>query len=206
MIQAMTQAIGKAKNAGTQIGNGISNGVRSGMAKLPSIASSALSAMFGVLSSAQGRAYSCGVYIGQGLASGLNASVGAVQAAAARLAAAADEAIRAKARIHSPSKVTAEDGRYIGLGLVKGIESTHRKVQSAVNDIMDLTNMASDPMAFAFAGGQLTQASDYSYGINIAVDVPLYLNGREFAKATSEDYEEVNAQRSKFKKKMRGER
>lgn len=206
MIQAMTQAVGKAKTAGTQIGNGISNGVRSGMAKLPSIASSALSAMFGVLSGAQGRAYSCGVYIGQGLASGLNVSVGAVQAAAARLAAAADEAIRAKARINSPSKVTTEDGRYIGLGLVKGIEGTYRQVQGAIDNIMDLTAMAADPLAFAFAGGQFTQASDYSYGINVAVDVPLYVNGREFAKATSEDYEDVTEKRSKFLKKMKGER
>lgn len=206
MVQAMTQAVARAKTAGTQIGTGLSNGVRTGMSKLPSIASSALSSMFAILSSAQARAYSCGAYIGQGLANGLNASVGAVQAAAARLAAAADEAIRAKARINSPSKVTTQDGRYLGMGIVKGLDAMRSKVANAMNRLWGYTRLANNPMAFSFNGGLLSESGDYDYGINVKVDIPFYVNGREFAKATNDDYEEVNEQKSKFQRKMKGER
>ena len=48
-----------------------------------------------------------------------------VRAAAASLAAAADAAIQAKAKIGSPSKVTKKDGMWIGKGFVLGIKSMY---------------------------------------------------------------------------------
>ena len=58
------------------------------------------------------------------------------------MASAADAAIRAKARIHSPSKVTTEDGEYIGEGLVKGLENMYSDVWKTAEDLVMIPTLA----------------------------------------------------------------
>ena len=56
-----------------------------------------------------------------GLANGMASQVGYVRAVAAQLAAAAEAAIRAKAQIHSPSRVADKLGSYFGIGWINGL-------------------------------------------------------------------------------------
>ena len=153
IINVFRSGASMAKASGIQIGNNVLTGIRTGMIKIPVIARTAMTAFASAISSGSSRAvsmarraassivtafrsahsgaYSAGRYIGQGLVSGLSSTLGQVRSMAAHIAAAADKAIRAKAKIASPSKVTTKDGKYIGLGLVVGLKKMFGAVYSA---------------------------------------------------------------------------
>lgn len=205
MMSSLSSAASKAKSTGQQIGNNVVNGVKSGMSKLPSIASQMLNQMYSTLNAAQSRAYQCGAFIGQGLANGLRSQVGAVQTAAAQLAAAADAAIRAKAKIGSPSKVADEDGVWIGKGLVNGLKSMYSKVWDVSEKLFEIPSRLAGPN-LAFGGVNATLSDDYSYYHNaeLTINVPLDINGREFAKATYSDYQKVGTEKTKLNNRLKG--
>lgn len=92
---------------------------------------SAINQAAAIARSGAGPMYSAGVMIGQGLAAGMQSEVGAVAAAANALVAQADRAARAKAKIHSPSRLFAEIGGFIGQGMALGMNNTQGIVASA---------------------------------------------------------------------------
>lgn len=65
-----------------------------------------------------------GVAAAQGIAAGLDAGAGAVNAAAAGIAANVHNTIAAALQVKSPSRVTTEIGQFVGQGLAIGIQST----------------------------------------------------------------------------------
>lgn len=207
MMSSLSSAASKAKSTGQQIGNNVVNGVKSGMSKLPSTASQMLNQMYSTLNAAQSRAYQCGAFIGQGLANGLRSQVGSVQAAAAQLAAAADAAIRAKAKIGSPSKVADQDGVWIGKGLVNGLISMKSKVYDAAETLFSIPERLAGPN-LSFAGMDASLSDDYSYyhEVEVNLNVPLDINGREFAKATYDDFDKEGSARAKIKERLKGVR
>lgn len=81
--------------------------------------------------------------------------------------------------IKSPSREFAEVGMYSVLGLVKGLEDNSRLVENATESLVQIPMMG---MSMAMDGA-------YEYGTNASytIDVPLYINGREFARATAGD-------------------
>lgn len=85
-------------------------------------------------------------------------------------------------KIGSPSKLMAKEiGQYLPMGIAKGFEAKSSVVMQSVKALS--SQMANTTMPTpAFAGGL---SDDYSY--NRIVEVPLYVNGREFARATSAD-------------------
>ena len=121
MQGGLNRGVSVASNAGKNIGNRFTATLKSGLNKGKSIASQAVTAVTSKLRSGQAAAHSAGAMIGAGFASGMRAYLGQVQAAAAQMAAAADAAIRAKAKIHSPSRVTKKSGKYTALGFAAGI-------------------------------------------------------------------------------------
>lgn len=207
LVNALSRAASQATSKGRAIGQNVCNGVRSGMAQLPSIVNSAIASMMAALSSAQARAYSAGAYIGMGLANGLRSQVGAVQAAAAQLAAAADAAIQAKAKIGSPSKVTYKDGYYIGAGLVNGLKSMQSKVWKAAEELIDIPSpdALSDRMNLNGRISQmLSEEYDYStknvYYFNLTTE----LDGKKLSKQTYK-FDEKNAQKdAQLMKRLKG--
>lgn len=205
MMSSLSSVASKAKSTGQQIGNNVVNGVKSGMSKLPSTASQMLNQMYSTLNAAQSRAYQCGAFIGQGLANGLRSQVGSVQAAAAQLAAAADAAIRAKAKIGSPSKVADQDGVWIGKGLVNGLISMKSKVYDAAETLFSIPERLAGPN-LSFVGMDASLSDDYSYyhEVEINLNVPLDINGREFAKATYSDYQKVGSEKTKLNNRLKG--
>lgn len=206
LVSSFREAQGEAESAGKAIGTNFTKSVQSGLKQLPSIAQSAVSSMISVLNSAQSAAYTSGAYIGIGLANGMRSQLGTVRAVAAQLAAAADEAIQAKARIGSPSKVMAKNGMWIGQGLVNGIEGMYSKVHKAAYGLFDIPQLSNPKMAFAGINASLSDDYSYYHDVHYTIEIPLDVNGREFAKATYDDFDKEGSARAKIKDRIKGVR
>ena len=129
LISAFSNASGKAKSSGQKVGTGFTQGMQPGLNKAPNVASSTVSKVNAKLRSGRSGAHAAGAYISQGFAQGMSSCLGQIEAAASRMVAAADKAIRAKAKIHSPSKMTEKDGKFMGSGFAKGIKKSTGKVK-----------------------------------------------------------------------------
>lgn len=206
LVSSFREAQGEAESAGKAIGTNFTKSVQSGLKQLPTIAQSAVSSMISVLNAAQSAAYTSGAYIGIGLANGMRSQLGTVRAVAAQLAAAADAAIRAKAKIGSPSKVADKNGMWIGQGLVNGIEGMYSKVHKAAYGLFDIPQLSNPKMAFAGINASLSDDYSYYHDVHYTIEVPLDVNGREFAKATYDDFDKEGSARAKIKDRIKGVR
>ena len=79
--------------------------------------------------------YSTGYNIGAGLARGMRNALKVVRSAANKLAEAADEAIRLKQEVSSPSRLQMRNGQYIGEGLAIGMMNRRAMVRSAATEL-----------------------------------------------------------------------
>ena len=204
IIVAMTNAEAKATASGTAMGTNFTKGLGSGLKTGVSVAKSSCQTIISAFNSCQSRAEYCGRMIGQGLANGLRASEGSVRAAAASLASAADAAIQAKAKIGSPSKVTKKDGMWIGKGLVLGLESMYSDVKRASEDLLYFPMMNAPKMAFGGIVSDLNSEYDYTNNAELTIETPLYINDREFARATYRANQSEFDKHSKFNERLRG--
>lgn len=204
IIVAMTNAEAKATTSGTAMGTNFTKGLGSGLKTGVSVAKSSCQSIISAFNLCQSRAEYCGRMIGQGLANGLRASEGSVRAAAASLASAADAAIQAKAKIGSPSKVTKKDGMWIGKGLVLGLESMYSDVKRASDDLLYFPMMNAPKMAFGGIVSDLNTEYDYTNNAELTIETPLYINDREFARATYRANQSEFDKHSKFNERLRG--
>lgn len=204
IIVAMTNAEAKATTSGTAMGTNFTKGLGSGLKTGVSVAKSSCQSIISAFNSCQSRAEYCGRMIGQGLANGLRASEGSVRAVAASLASAADAAIQAKAKIGSPSKVTKKDGMWIGKGLVLGLESMYSDVKRASEDLLYFPMMNAPKMAFGGIVSDLNSEYDYTNNAELTIETPLYINDREFARATYRANQSEFDKHSKFNERLRG--
>lgn len=204
IVTAMTNAEAKATTSGTAMGTNFTKGLGSGLKTGVSVAKSSCQSIISAFNSCQSRAEYCGRMIGQGLANGLRASEGSVRAAAASLAAAADAAIQAKAKIGSPSKVTRKDGMWIGKGLVIGLESMYSDVKRASEDLLYLPMLDAPKMAFGGLVSDMNPEYEYTSNAQLTIETPLYINDREFARATYRANQNEFNRHSKFNDRLRG--
>lgn len=204
IVTAMTNAEAKATTSGTAMGTNFTKGLGSGLKTGVSVAKSSCQSIISAFNSCQSRAYYCGQMIGQGLANGLRASEGSVRAAAASLAAAADAAIQAKAKIGSPSKVTRKDGMWIGKGFVLGLESMYSDVKRASEDLLYLPMLDAPKMAFGGIVSDMNPDYEYTNNAQLTIETPLYINDREFARATYRANQNEFDRHSKFNERLRG--
>lgn len=204
IVTAMTNAEAKATTSGTVMGTKFTKGLSSGLKTGVSVAKSSCQSILSAFNSCQSRAYYCGQMIGQGLANGLRASEGSVRAAAASLASAADAAIQAKAKIGSPSKVTRKDGMWIGKGLVIGLESMYSDVKRASEDLLYLPMVDAPKMAFGGVVSDMNPEYEYTNNAQLTIETPLYINDREFARATYRANQNEFDRHSKFNERLRG--
>lgn len=206
ITSAMTATEAKASTSGTAMGTKFTSGLKGSMSKSVSVARSSCNNIISAFNACQSKSYYCGQMIGQGLANGLRASEGAVRAAAASLAAAADAAIQAKAKIGSPSKVTKKDGMWTGKGFVLGLESMYSDVKRASEDLLYLPMMSTPKMAFGGVVSDMNAEYDYTSNAQLTVETPLYINDREFARATYRANQNEINRHSKFNERLRGNR
>lgn len=204
IISAMSAAEARASTSGTAMGTKFTSGLKGGLSKGVSVARSSCNNIISAFNACQSRAQYCGQMIGQGLANGLRASEGSVRAAAASLAAAADAAIQAKAKIGSPSKVQYKNGIWWAQGLVNGMNAMKTKVKEVASDILYMPNMLQPNLSYS--GMTTSLNSDYTYSMSgeYIIEVPLEIDGREMARATAK-YDQAELARSqKFNKTLRG--
>lgn len=206
IISAMSAAEARASTSGTAMGTKFTAGLKRSLSKSVSIARSSCNNIISAFNACQSKAQYCGQMIGQGLANGLRASEGSVRAAAASLAAAADAAIQAKAKIGSPSKVTKKDGMWIGKGFVLGIKSMYSDAKRASEDLFYLPMMSAPKMAFGGIVSDMNAEYDYTSNAQLTVETPLYINDREFARATYRANQNEINRHSKFNDRLRGNR
>lgn len=204
IIVAMTNAEAKATTSGTAMGNNFTKGLGSGLKTGVSVAKSSCQSIISAFNSCQSRAEYCGRMIGQGLANGLRASEGSVRAAAASLAAATDAAIRAKAKIGSPSKVADKDGMWWGKGYRNGILGMVPQVKKAAEKLLYLPMMSAPKMTFGGIVSDLNSEYEYTNNAQLTIETPLYINDREFARATYRANQNEFDRHSKFNERLRG--
>lgn len=222
LIRSFSAAATKAKAAGNAIGKGVLTSVRQGMKPLPKIADQAMNSLVGAIKSGGSRATasarsaassivstlrhaapgatSAGRYIGMGLANGMASQLGRVRSVAAQLASAAERAIRAKARIHSPSKVSQALGEYWGTGYALGISSMVQSTRKAAERLVTVPTLAAGPDLSYH--GRLEQDFDYYRNAQYTIQVPVTVDGREFARATATyTQEELNKRQTRDSRK-----
>ena len=204
IIVAMTNAEAKATISGTAMGNNFTKGLGSGLKTGVSVAKSSCQSIISAFNSCQSRAEYCGRMIGQGLANGLRASEGSVRAAAASLAAATDAAIRAKAKIGSPSKIADKDGMWWGKGYRNGILGMVPQVKKAAEKLLYLPMLDAPKMTFGGIVSDLNSEYEYTNNAQLTIETPLYINDREFARATYRANQNEFDRHSKFNERLRG--
>nr|DAN58121.1 MAG TPA: tail tape measure [Caudoviricetes sp.] len=154
MTNVVRQSASQMTQAGQQAGRGVSTGITNGIRSGIGSATSAMSSMVNSIQSVGMRGVSTMRYVGsmisQGLASGMYSALGAVTAAANAIVAQAERAARARARIHSPSRLFRDNvGRYIAQGIAVGIEEN-------TSDVTDsLAYVQKEMSAFKFSAEDL---------------------------------------------------
>lgn len=206
IISAMSAAEARASTSGTAMGTKFTSGLKGSLSKSVSIARSSCNNIISAFNACQSKAQYCGQMIGQGLANGLRASEGTVRAAAASLAAAADAAIRAKAKIGSPSKIADKDGMWWGKGYRNGILGMVPQVKKAAEKLLYLPLMSAPKMAFGGVVSDMNAEYDYTSNAQLTVETPLYINDREFARATYRANQNEINRNSKLNERLRGNR
>ena len=218
MLSAVTSIGDQMKNQGRMIGQqtaqNIAQGISSGVGTAAGAMSSLMASVRAAGMSGVGSMRAIGAYIGQGLASGMMSALGSVTAAANALVAQAERAARAKAKIHSPSRLFRDNvGIYIGQGVAVGIERSQKYVDNAMDSMFDkidnfnaqVSDMMSSKAVYGFDGGRFSNDIEITYrnqddakldtirealGTIKAMasrDTVLNVDGREFARATGDD-------------------
>ncbi|CAI3498954.1 tape measure protein [Enterococcus cecorum] len=137
MISAIQSASSKmiqiAAQTGQNVASKLSQGIRSGSGQAKSAMSSLMSAVRSAGVSGASQMTYVGRMIGEGVARGMRQALGSVTAAANAIIEQANRAARAKAQIHSPSRLFAKTvGQFIPAGVGMGIENN---VDSATDSI-----------------------------------------------------------------------
>lgn len=128
----------QGRQIGQQTAQNIAQGIRGGIGQSQGAMKALMSSVRSVGMSGIGSMRSIGSMIGQGLAQGMYSALGAVTAAADALVAQAERAARAKAKIHSPSRLFRDSvGRFLPMGVAVGIEKNTKYVDKAMVGMYD---------------------------------------------------------------------
>ena len=188
LVSQFSRAEEKAKSSGKAVGNHFNTGVSNGMQRAVVTADAMSVSVVATMRSASGGAFSSGVYIGQGLANGMRSQLGYVRSVAAQLASAAEAAIRAKAKIHSPSKVSTKLGGFWGIGYAEGILDQLKRVWQASMELVNIPRLAvssGDTIRVSSGTRELNDNYQYTPNAKYTIIVPLEVEGREIARATA---------------------
>ncbi|HFI0618765.1 TPA: tail tape measure protein [Streptococcus suis] len=128
----------QGRQIGQQTAQNIAQGIRGGVGQSQGAMQALMNAVRATGMSGVGAMRGIGAMIGQGLAQGMYSSLGAVTAAANALVAQAERAARAKAQIHSPSRLFRDSiGRFLPMGVAVGIEKGTKYVDKAIGSMYD---------------------------------------------------------------------
>jgi hypothetical protein len=184
VAKAFKGAASDARSAGQEVANGFTSGMQIIVVMAPAMALMGAAATVAALRTGESGAYQAGQFISIGFANGMLSMLGTVRAASNQIVKEANRAIEAKAKIGSPSKITTQYGEWYGEGYANGISGMARDVWKAAENLVSLPNVATPDLAMAYDGGV---SSEYAYYRNAeyVIQVPLTIDGREYARATA---------------------
>lgn len=128
---------------------------------------------------------SVGYAAGEGVYSGMMSALGMVRSAANALIAEVDRAMRAKARINSPSKMTMYVGQMIGQGLVEGLHDS----------LLDVSRMGSRLAAASLVQPSAVTVPTSAYAttpVHRAPQQVIYVNQTNNYTVDVDDLEDLN--------------
>lgn len=202
IVTAFKPAITGARTSGQTIGQNFASAISSKSGAVSSASRRLVSVVRSALSNVS--TYQYGVYIGQGLANGIWSQLGNVRAAANALVAQAERAIRAKAMIHSPSKLTYQLGEYFGEGFTNGIENLTKDAWKAASDLVSIPAVNVPQMALAGWDTTLNDEYFYNDSAEYVIYVPVEIDGKEVATVTAPYTEAELAKRQKYRNRKQG--
>ena len=202
IVTAFKPAITGARTSGQTIGQNFASAISSKSGAVSSASRRLVSAVRSALSNVS--TYQYGAYIGQGLANGIWSQLGNVRAAANALVAQAERAIRAKAMIHSPSKLTYQLGEYFGEGFTNGIENLTKDAWKAASDLVSIPTVNVPKMALAGWDTTLNDEYFYNDSAEYVIYVPVEIDGKEVATVTAPYTEAELAKRQKYRNRKQG--
>lgn len=145
-----------------------------------------------------------GKQAGKGLINGLSNkdTKKKLQAVSKTLAQSIIKQIRKTLKIHSPSRVMAGLATQTGQGFINGLNAMSRSVQQASANMLQLPDLALQGAGLA----SVTGGQNLSLQGGMSIEVPLYINGREFARATAADMQNAINKRETRSSRNRGVR
>lgn len=199
---AFDSTASKVETAGKKVGTGFATGMKAGLSKVSAIATQTVAKVSVTLMAGQAGAYAAGAYISKGFANGMRSQLASIKSAAAQMAAAAEKAVKAKAKIHSPSKVAEGLGQYWGEGYTNGLLDMVKDAWHAATELVSVPQVATPNLALAY-GGELSSDYNYSRNAEYVIEVPLSVDGKQFAKATASYTEaELNKKATRDSRKL----
>ena len=195
ILKAFITALPQLLVAGVQLMVALLKGITKGFMSIPSALISKAKQIPKAIKSGVGDLTGVGRNFIAGLWNGISASINSTIAKVRAKIANLPKAVKKVLGIASPSKVMYAIGEYTGEGFALGIESMNRRVEQAT------AGLASIPSA-----GTMGTSMAYEYGTtaSFTVDVPLYVNGREFARATAGDMSSAINTRDSRQSRLRG--
>lgn len=134
--QSANKMIDEGRRAGREVVQSIVDGLRNGEGSVRNATENIFNAIRRIGESAPSIMQNIGVQISNGVANGMWSAVGSVRAAANAIVAEVERAMRAKAQIHSPSRLFANSvGRYIPEGIAMGIDKNAHVVENSLDFI-----------------------------------------------------------------------
>ena len=197
IILAFVKALPQILRAGVNLMVALLKGMISGWRAIPSAIASRARSIPQAIKSGVGNLFSIGSDLIAGLWNGIKAKFDSVIGRVSAMASKLPTAVKKVLGIGSPSKVFRQLGVWTGEGFALGIESMTKAVELAS------LNLVSIPSAQAMSMGI---DSEYEYGASFEISVPLFVNGREFAKATAGDMSSAIDRLDSRTQRMRGVR
>lgn len=166
----------------------------------------AISSMTSKMKSGVPKMKGLGAQIGRGFAAGMRSALGSITSVANEYVRQVDKIVRAKAKIHSPSRLMKQLGAYMGEGFALGMQEQTSNVEKMASGLVNIPSMIQPnvpklSMADGYSG---SLSGDYYYGGSYQVEVPLYVNGKEFARATASDIDNELSMKQNRNNRKRG--
>lgn len=197
IIIAFIKALPQILSAGVKLMVALLRGLITGFASIPSAIYAKAKQIPQKIKAGVGNLVSVGSNLIAGLWNGIKAKFDSVIARVKALASRLPAVVKKVLGIASPSKVFYKLGEYTGQGFANGIEAMTKAVELASLDLVSI------PSAKTMGANM-----SYEYGTSARyeISVPLYVNGREFAKATAGDMSDAINNREKMYNRLRGVR
>ena len=181
---------GSGSGAASDIATGLSTGAGELTSAGTSIGNSAAAAIRAVSFNSVGK------YIALGVAAGIRSGTSSVTSAAIAMVTAAKTAANSAAEIESPSKLFARDTGYwipagVAAGITQGTPVAEQAVEESMRNISAAAAAQTAPLVQSATSATTNSVNNYysgsSSGGAYVVTIPVYLNGREIARASSQE-------------------